>query len=164
MKIPHQKEFAMKKAIMIAIEKGESVSKLASYFGVSKSTIYKYRRSLRDQGFIIKNENEVYVVTENKFSKKPHTPKTAKFNFDNNNDSTQTKVTESCDPPAPNDDISVKNTSLEDINNESLEEIPTSDAMEQRLQSKVEKMRDTYEESYDKKGLFKKLFSRFVKN
>lgn len=162
MKIPHQKEFAIKKAIMIAIEKGENVSKLASYFGVSKSTIYKYRRSLRDQGFVIKNENEVYVVTENKFSKKPQTPKTAEFNFNNN--ATQTKVVEHCDSPAPNDDISVKNTSLEDINNKSLKEIPTSDAMEQRLQSKVEKMRDTYEESYDKKGLFKKLLSRFVKN
>ena len=70
MKIPAEKEFAMKKAILKAIELGKSPAQLAPSFGVSKSTIYKYRRMLRDQGFIYKNENDIYVITENKFSTK----------------------------------------------------------------------------------------------
>lgn len=75
MKIPAEKEFAMKKAILKAIELGKSPAQLALSFGVSKSTIYKYRRMLRDQGFIYKNENDIYVVTENKFSSKEKNPK-----------------------------------------------------------------------------------------
>lgn len=54
MKIPNEKEFAIKKAILKAIEQGYSVAQLADGFGVSRSLIYKYRRVLRDQGFIRK--------------------------------------------------------------------------------------------------------------
>ncbi len=77
MRIPAEKEVSMKKSILHAIENGTSVAALASKFGTSKSTIYKYRRALRDLGFINKNENDVYVITDNKFSKRPTTPKTS---------------------------------------------------------------------------------------
>ena len=68
MKIPAEKEFAIKKAILKAIEHGYTLAQLADGFGVSKSLIYKYRRALRDQGFIRKNKNDIYVITQNKFS------------------------------------------------------------------------------------------------
>lgn len=163
MKIPHQKEFAMKKAIMIAIEKGESVSALASYFGVSKSTIYKYRRALRDQGFIVKNENDIYVVTENKFSKKQQAPKTAEMNFDEYIDENlytkqKESINQDMNTKASREDISISETQYN-----SIKEIPTDDAMEQRLQSKVEKMRNDYDANHSKKGLFKKIIS-FIKS
>lgn len=68
MRIPVEKEIVMKKAILKAIEYGQSAAKLADSFGVSKSTVYKYRRALRNQGFVKKNENGIYVLTNNKFS------------------------------------------------------------------------------------------------
>ncbi|MDE4971868.1 hypothetical protein NAI46_09665, partial [Francisella tularensis subsp. holarctica] len=56
---------------------------LADSFGVSKSLIYKYRRALRVQGFIRKNENDRYVITQNKFSIKPRIPESGKLDLDN---------------------------------------------------------------------------------
>ena len=82
MKIPAEKEFAIKKAILKAIEHGYSPAQLADSFGVSKSLIYKYRRALRDQGFIRKNENDIYIITENKFSIKPRMPESGKLDLD----------------------------------------------------------------------------------
>lgn len=82
MKIPAGKEFAIKKAILKAIEHDYSPAQLADSFGVSKGLIYKYRRALRDQGFIRKNENYVYVITENKFSIKPRMPESGKLDLD----------------------------------------------------------------------------------
>lgn len=157
MKIPTQKEFAIKKAIMLAIEKGESVAKLSPYFGVSKSTIYKYRRVLREQGFIIKNENDIYVITENKFSKKPKRPKTADLNFGYNTteESTITKQTNySTDKELNNNAIS------SEIEYTSIKEIPTDEKMEQRLQDKIQQMRSVYEQN-TKKSILKKIFSKF---
>jgi transposase-like protein len=81
MRIPAEKEVAMKKSILHAIENGTSVAALANKFGTSKSTIYKYRRALRDLGYIKKNENDVYVITDNKFSKRPTTPKTSNLDL-----------------------------------------------------------------------------------
>lgn len=81
MRIPAKKELAIKKSIMKAIESGNSVSALANHFGISKSTIYKYRRAMRDLGFIKKNENDVYVITENKFSSRKAAPKTSKLDL-----------------------------------------------------------------------------------
>ena len=77
MSIPSQRELSIKRSIIKAIETGSSVSALAQNFGISKSSIYKYRRSLRDLGYIKKNENGVYVVSENKFSNRLTTPKTS---------------------------------------------------------------------------------------
>ena len=70
MKISFEQELFMKKSILYAIENNYSMTQLADHFGVSKSTIYKYRRHLRDQGFIKKNENGIYFVVNNKFSKR----------------------------------------------------------------------------------------------
>ncbi|MDE4998976.1 hypothetical protein NAI79_12220, partial [Francisella tularensis subsp. holarctica] len=58
-------------------------AQLADSFGVSKSLIYKYRRALRDQGFLRKNENDMYVITQNKFSIKPRITESGKLDLDN---------------------------------------------------------------------------------
>ncbi|MDE4944734.1 hypothetical protein NAI65_09995, partial [Francisella tularensis subsp. holarctica] len=52
-------------------------------FGVSKSLIYKYRRALCDHGFIRKNEKDMYVITQNKFSITPRIPESGKLDLDN---------------------------------------------------------------------------------
>ncbi|GAB4222262.1 MAG: hypothetical protein Kow0076_3030 [Francisella sp.] len=91
MKIPAEKEFQIKKAILISIEKEESPAKLADFFGVSKSLIYKYRRELCYKGFIRKNENNVYVITHNKFSIKPKQPESGKLDLDSNIDNLETQ-------------------------------------------------------------------------
>ena len=135
MKILPQKELAMKRAIIKTIENGHSSAKLADHFGVSKSTIYKYRRILREQGFITKDENDNFIITDIKFSK-------------------QEPITQ------PEESAS------EQINNKENDLIEiryadTNQDMEQRLQSKIEKMHATFENA--EKGLIQKFFSRFKK-
>lgn len=71
MKIPREKELAIKKAIIQCIEKNESAAKLADDLGISKSTIYKYRKALVDQGFLIKESDGSFSTVENKYSTKP---------------------------------------------------------------------------------------------
>ncbi len=138
MKILPEKELAMKKAIIKAIENGQSAAKLADHFGVSKSSIYKYRRILREQGFITKDENDNFVITDIKFSKQ--TDKAISVEAEKNPDVKEVEKTEFT----------------------SLKEVPTNETMEQRLQDKIEKMRGTYEENEDK-GLMNKIFGFFKK-
>lgn len=138
MKILPEKELAMKKAIIKAIENGQSAAKLADHFGVSKSSIYKYRRILREQGFITKSENDNFILTDIKFSKQ--TDKAISVEAEKNSD--------------------IKEVGETEFTN--LKEVPTDEAMEQRLQDKIEKMRGTYEENGDK-GLMNKIFGFFKK-
>ncbi|AJC49456.1 hypothetical protein IB642_04385 [Allofrancisella guangzhouensis] len=139
MRIPVEKEFTIKKAVLNAIEKNQSPAKLADSFGVSKSTIYKYRRALRDQGFIKKTENDIYVIVENKFSIKDATPKSGDlFSTTIRSYEAEPEFTKITDIPVRND-------------------------MEQRLQSKIEEMRRIKQEHDDEKGVFKKLIGKFKK-
>ena len=151
MKIPHGKELAIKKAIIKAVESGHSAAKLANGFGVSKSTIYKYRRILRGQGFIKKNENDLYIITANKFSKQSQNIATGELsleiNYEEKNDTALEKV------------ILVEETK----EYTSITEIATDKAMEERLQSKIKKMRDHYEKAYEDRGLINKFFGFFKK-
>ncbi|QIV96550.1 ArsR family transcriptional regulator [Allofrancisella inopinata] len=141
MRIPYENEFIIKKSILKAIEKNASPAKLASSFGISKSTIYKYRRALRDQGFVKKNENGIYVIVVNKFSIQHPTEE-----FDNS----FSLAIETCTPAKY---TKIKDTSMRDD-------------IEQRLQSKVEemRMRKTKQEHDNEKGVFKKLLRKFKKN
>ncbi|KEI34790.1 FTL_1293 family small RNA FtrC-regulated protein [Allofrancisella frigidaquae] len=139
MRIPAEREFVIKKAVFKAIKKNESPAKLANSFGISKSTIYKYRRALRDQGFIKKNENGIYVAVENKFSIKKAIPQSGDL-F-----STTTK----------NHFAEPEYTKITDI--------PVRDDIEQRLQSKVQEMRKIKQEHDNEKGVFKKLLGKFKK-
>ena len=138
MKILPEKELAMKKAIIKAIENGQSAAKLADHFGVSKSSIYKYRRILREQGFITKDENDNFILTDIKFSKQADN--TTSVEAEKNSD--------------------IKEVGETEFTN--LKEVPTDIAMEKRLQDKIEKMRGTYEENEDK-GLMNKIFVFFKK-
>ncbi|MEY8703178.1 transcriptional regulator [Francisella philomiragia] len=159
MKIPNEKEFAIKKAILKAIEQGYSVAQLADGFGVSRSLIYKYRRVLRDQGFIRKNENDMYVITENKFSMKPEAPKTASLDFkyadlnDPNTYSEQNQPIETVDNETFSDENHQQDNSLATI-----ESIQDSVEQIQRLNElkKANKLRA-------KKGFLNKVFGKIKK-
>ena len=139
MKILPEKELAIKKAIIKAVESGHSAAKLADGFGVSKSTIYKYRRILREQGFITKDENDNFILTDIKFSKQ--TDKTISVEAEKNSDVKEVKKTEFT----------------------SLKEVPTDETMEQRLQDKIEKMRNSSESVQEDKGIINKIFGFFKK-
>ncbi|MEY8767620.1 FTL_1293 family small RNA FtrC-regulated protein [Francisella philomiragia] len=159
MKIPNEKEFAIKKAILKAIEQGYSVAQLADGFGVSRSLIYKYRRVLRDQGFIRKNENDMYVITENKFSMKPETPKTASLDLkyaelnDPDTYSEQNQLIETVDNETFSDENHQQDNSLATI-----ESIQDSVEQIQRLNElkKANKLRV-------KKGFLNKVFGKIKK-
>ena len=156
MKILPEKELVIKKAIIKAVESGQSAAKLADGFGVSKSTIYKYRRILRDKGFIKKNENNVYVITANKFSKQAQNIATGELLLEIN----------SAENPGTDSKLEINNENFlaeKTKEHRSITEVPTDDAMEKRLQSKIEKMRNTYEEKHKDKGLLRKILSRFKK-
>ncbi len=137
MKILPEKELAIKKAIIKSIENGQSAAKLADHFGVSKSSIYKYRRILREQGFITKDQNDNFVITDVKFSKKTN---------DTNPIEAEKKpeVEKIAETSAP-------------------KETHNDEAMEQRLQDKIEKMRDSSENVQENKGLINKIFGFFKK-
>ena len=139
MRILPEKELAMKKAIIKAIENGQSSAKLADHFGVSKSSIYKYRRILREQGFISKDESGNFVITDVKFSKKENDARPAEVE-----NKTEVKETE------PTVTVTVTPTA-------------TDDAMEQRLHDKMEKMRDSSEKVQEDKGLMNKILGFFKK-
>ncbi|ORM38461.1 hypothetical protein A2G94_07200 [Francisella endosymbiont of Ornithodoros moubata] len=154
MKIPAEKEFAIKKAILKAIEHGYSPAQLADSFGVSKSLIYKYRRALRDQGFIRKNENDVYVITENKFSIKPRMPESGKLDLD--------------------DDIKDQPKQTRQANNQDIQQRvidepkPQINRTEIKIQEKIQQIRQIQLQqqqntaSQDKR-LFKKILDKFKK-
>lgn len=152
MRIPAEKEFAMKKAILKAIEAGHSPAQLAPSFGVSKSTIYKYRRMLRDQGFIKKNENDVYVITENKFSTKANNPKSGDL-FE----------AQEAPPVVLELDLEQMKSQTQKKQIKEMKDIPTRDEMEQRLQSKIEQMRNSQQEDSQNKNLLKKFLGKFIK-
>lgn len=137
MRILPEKELAMKKAIIEAIENGQSAAKLADQFGVSKSSIYKYRRILREQGFISKDESGNFVVTDVKFSKKENDVRAIGVE-----QKPTTQKTEEVSIP---------------------KETHNDEATEQRLQDKIEKMRNTSEEVQEDKGLMNKIFGFFKK-
>jgi DNA-binding transcriptional regulator YhcF (GntR family) len=137
MKILPEKELAIKKAIIKAIENGQSAAKLADHFGVSKSSIYKYRRILREQGFITKDENDNFVITDVKFSKKTNDANPIEAEK-------KPEVEKIAETSAP-------------------KETHNDEAMEQRLQDKIEKMRDSSENVQENKSLINKIFSFFKK-
>ncbi|WP_150464786.1 helix-turn-helix domain-containing protein [Francisella sp. SYW-2] len=158
MKIPNEKEFAIKKAILKAIEQGYSVAQLADGFGVSRSLIYKYRRALRDQGFIKKNENDVYVITENKFSMKPEAPKTASLDL---------KYTDLNDPNIYSEEIQLTETEEETSPNEDCLQSNDSENIES-IQNSVDQMHKLNElkranKSRTKKGFLNKVFGKIKK-
>jgi predicted transcriptional regulator len=150
MRIPAEKELSMKKAILKAIENGESPAKLAPSFGVSKSTIYKYRRALRNQGFIKKNENDIYVITQNKFSTKPQIPETADLEFDYKDE----PMSHQKDLDSLLSETDTKEISDTVDHNDNNAEI--------RLQSKIDEIRQANSAKADK-GIFKKILNRFKK-
>ncbi|AEE26900.1 FTL_1293 family small RNA FtrC-regulated protein [Francisella hispaniensis] len=154
MKIPAEKEFAIKKAILNAIEHGYSPAQLADSFGVSKSLIYKYRRALRDQGFIRKNENDIYVITQNKFSIKPRMPESGKLNLDDD-----TK-----DKPQPTQQANNQNLQQNLID----EPQPEINRTEIKIQEKLQQIREIQLQQQQNaanqdKGLFKKIIDKFKK-
>jgi len=163
MKILPEKELAIKRAIIKAVESGHSAAKLADGFGVSKSTIYKYRRILRDQGFIRKNENDAYIITANRFSSQAQNIATSELDL-------EISVLEK-DPVSEQKEKTLESVHTDENNANyhpiakeynSIKDIPTNDAMEQRLQDKIEIMRNAYDEN-EGKGLmskFLKLFKR----
>ncbi|MFV9973226.1 MAG: hypothetical protein AB8V06_07720 [Francisella endosymbiont of Hyalomma asiaticum] len=154
MKIPAEKEFAIKKEIFKAIEHGYSPAQLADSFSVSKSLIYKYRRALRDKGFIRKNENDVYVITENKFSIKPRMPESGKLDLD--------------------DDIKDQPQQTRQANNQDIQQRvidepkPQINRTEIKIQEKIQQIRQIQLQqqqnttSQDKR-LFKKILDKFKK-
>jgi len=151
MKIPAEKEFAMKKAILKAIESGKSPAQLAPSFGVSKSTIYKYRRMLRDQGFIYKNENDIYVITENKFSTKDKNPKSGDL-FD------QAELTSSNTNEEKLNEPSETNKTKDQLAEEDAKDLQILSTMNKILQ---DRKKDKLAEANAKnKGLFKKFFKK----
>ena len=151
MKIPAEKEFAIKKAILKAIEHGYSPAQLADSFGVSKSLIYKYRRALRDQGFIRKNENDIYVITENKFSIKPRVPESGKLDLD--------------------DDIKDQLHQTQQANNQDIQQPvidepkPQINRTEIKIQEKLQQIQLQQQQNAatQDKGLFKKILDKFKK-
>ncbi|EDO66710.1 hypothetical protein BSY87_05295 [Francisella tularensis subsp. holarctica FSC022] len=154
MKIPAEKEFAIKKAILKAIEHGYSPAQLADSFGVSKSLIYKYRRALRDQGFIRKNENDMYVIIQNKFSIKPRIPESGKLDLDN----------DIKDQPQPN--LQASNQELEQPIID--EPKPDVSRTEIKFQEKLQQIREIQLQQQQNaanqdKGLFKKIIGKFKK-
>ncbi|QIW10772.1 helix-turn-helix domain-containing protein [Francisella sp. LA112445] len=154
MKIPASKELDIKKAILKAIENNTSPAKLADSFGVSKSTIYKYRRGLVEQGFIQKNENGVYVISPNKFSIKPSkVPKTADLELSYQSESLEVK---------DNQYVHIKDHHVQNLNDQA--EQPEE---EQEVEVKILKKKQNFtpiEEPNDKqKGLLQKLFGKFIK-
>jgi hypothetical protein len=87
MKLSFEKELAIKKAILYGTENNVSIANYADGFGVSKSTIYKYRRILVEQGFIAKEFDGSYSIVENKYSKKISTkPKVHTLDLSFNDD------------------------------------------------------------------------------
>lgn len=153
MKIPAEKEFAIKKAILKAIEHGYIPTQLADVFGVSKSLIYKYRRALRDQGFIRKNENDIYVITQNKFSIKPRMPETGKLKLDDDikDPSQQTQQTINQDIQQPV------------INEPQFETNHVEIKIQQKLQQIRQIQLQQQNAANQDKGLFKKILGKFKK-
>ncbi|ALB01292.1 hypothetical protein ACH24_00385 [Francisella persica ATCC VR-331] len=153
MKIPADKEFAIKKAILKAIEHGYSPAQLADSFGVSKSLIYKYRRALKDHGFIRKNENDIYIITENKFSIKPRMPESSKLDLD--------------------DDIKDQQQQTQQTNNQDIqppvidEPKPQINRAEIKIQEKLQQIRQIQLQQQNTatqdKGFFKKILDKFKK-
>ncbi|AIT09908.1 hypothetical protein LO80_07965 [Candidatus Francisella endociliophora] len=149
MRIPVQKEIAMKRAIFNAIKNGQSAAKLADGFGVSKSTIYKYRRALRDQGFVKKNENDVYVVTQSKFLEDISSKPSKNITKENTSIGNPEKQTPSIDTP----DMATTNTQTHNT--------------EEKIQEKLREIRMTRvaaQQAEENTGLFKKFFNKFKKS
>ena len=158
MKLPQEKIIKIKKSILKAIELGESPAKLGVKFGVSKSTIYKYRRELKELGFIKKNENDIYVVVGNKFSTKSKTNlETEPLDLSYNDDNKQEEL--SVDT-RNNKIIDMKNTGLGETKNTASENTKESDLSDSKLQNKIDSIRAKAENPKEQVGIFKKLFSR----
>ncbi|ASG67456.1 hypothetical protein fh0823_00500 [Francisella halioticida] len=153
MKIPASKELDIKKAILKAIESNTSPAKLADSYGVSKSTIYKYRRMLADQGFIKKNENGAYIIQPNKFSTKPSdVPKTADLELSYQNESLEVK---NSDSTHTKEDHHLQST--DQTESKECEEV------EVKILKKKQNFTPTKESNIENKGLFKKFLGKFKK-
>ncbi|MED7819678.1 MULTISPECIES: HTH domain-containing protein [unclassified Francisella] len=153
MKIPASKELDIKKAILKAIENNVSPAKLADSFGVSKSTIYKYRRMLADQGFIQKNENDIYVISPNKFSIKPsNVPKTADLELSYENENLEIK---------DNKYVNIKDLHTQNTHDKT--ESEEGQEVEVKILKKKQNFTPIEEPSYKQKGLLHKLFGKLIK-
>ncbi|WP_150468145.1 replication/maintenance protein RepL [Francisella sp. SYW-9] len=154
MRIPASKELDIKKAILKAIENNTSPAKLADSFGVSKSTIYKYRRGLTEQGFIKKNENGAYIIQPNKFStKSSEVPKTADLELSYESENLEIKDKEY---------VHIKDHHVQNLNDDAAQS-----EEEQEVEVKILKKKQNFtsiEEPNDKqKGLLQRLFGKFIK-
>ncbi|APC97903.1 FTL_1293 family small RNA FtrC-regulated protein [Francisella frigiditurris] len=138
MKIPREKELAIKKAIIQCIEKNESAAKLADDLGISKSTIYKYRKALVDQGFLIKESDGSFSTVENKYSTKP-----------------------SKKPKMHTLDLSFNESSESDLE-ENIEEPLKREEVELIIKEDFSKL-ETIDSEFDNEntGLIKKIFNKF---
>ncbi|MED7789378.1 replication/maintenance protein RepL [Francisella sp. 19X1-34] len=156
MRIPASKELDIKKAILKAIENNTSPAKLADSFGVSKSTIYKYRRGLAEQGFIKKNENGAYIIQPNKFStKSSDVPKTADLELSYQSENLEVKDKEY---------VHIKDHHIQNQNDQADQ---PEEEQEVEVEVKVLKKERNFtpiEESNNKqKGLLQRLFGKFIK-
>ncbi len=135
MKILPEKKLAIKNAIIKAIENGQNAAKLSEHFGVSKSSIYKFRRILREQGFIAKDENDNFIVTDVKFYKQTSDASSIKVEE-------KSKIEEVLEILTPKESQDDK-------------------AMENRLQDKITQMRDSSVTQKEEKGIINKIFGFF---
>mgnify|MGYP000569054503 CR=1 FL=1 len=165
MKLTFEKELAIKRSVIQATEKGVGVSKLAEHFGVSKSTIYKYRRILTEQGFLIKESDGIYLVAENKYSNKPSTqPKihTLDLSLSDDGIKEEDKV-----------EIVVNNNTPFEFDNEGSitdhhqyhsQETDLSDNIEHQESPIIIKERENYRKDYTSKEMPNKKRKNIVKN
>ncbi|MFC4892504.1 HTH domain-containing protein [Pseudofrancisella aestuarii] len=150
MKIPREKELAIKRAIIQCIEKNESAAKLADDLGISKSTIYKYRKALVDQGFLIKESDGSFSTVENKYStKQSKKPKmhTLDLSF---NESPESDLEET---PKEN---------IEETPKENIEETLKREEVELIIKEDFSRL-ETIDSEFDNEntGLIKKIFNKF---
>ena len=156
MKIPASRELAIKKAILKAVENNVSPAKLADNFGVSKSTIYKYRRELAEQGFIQKNENDIYIISPNKFSIKPsNIPKTADLKLSYKSE----KILNLED----NKYIHIKDHHIQNTDGHVDAEPEECEEVEVKILKKKQNFIPPEEPSIENKGLFKNFLDKFKK-
>lgn len=156
MKIPASRELAIKRAILKAIENNVSPAKLADNFGVSKSTIYKYRRELADQGFIQKNKNNIYIISPNKFSIKPsNIPKTADLELSYKNEKNLNLEDDRY--------VHIKDHHIQSTDDHVDVEPEECEEVEVKILKKKQNFTPPEGPSIENKGLFKKFLDKFKK-
>ena len=149
MKLTFEKELAIKRGVIKATEKGIGVSKLAEHFGVSKSTIYKYRRILTEQGFLIKESDGVYLVAQNKYSNKSSSqPKIHTLDL---------SITDSDNIYSTEETIAIKSHSLERESTNNPKEVNTA------LPQTKESFKENPKKNTKRKNFVKKIFNKVKK-